>query len=62
MVMEITPERRAKWTSSIAEGARQAVSSAIGQMEAPDDPEVRAALRPLVEKLLEVHRELQDKI
>lgn len=58
--MEMSPERRAKWISSLAEGARQEVSSAIGLLQGADDPGVREAFRPLVQQLEEVHRALQD--
>lgn len=58
--MGMTPERRDRWIRSIAEGARQDVSSALGQMEGADDPEVREAFRPLVQQLEAIHRTLRD--
>ncbi|MEU1663615.1 hypothetical protein ABZ547_08365 [Streptomyces sparsogenes] len=58
--MEMSPERRAKWISNLAEGARQEVSSAIGLLQGADDPGVQEAFRPLVQQLEEVHRALQD--
>jgi hypothetical protein len=58
--MAMNPERRDRWIRSIAEGARQGVSSALGLMESADDPEVREAFRPLVSQLEEVHRALRD--
>lgn len=58
--MGMTPERRDRWIRSIAEGARQNVSSALGLLEGADDPEVREAFRPLVQQLEEVQRALRD--
>lgn len=58
--MAMSPERRDRWIRSIAEGARQDVSSALGQLEGADDPEVREAFRPLVQQLEAVHRALRD--
>lgn len=58
--MGMTPERRDRWIRSIAEGARQNVSSALGLLEGADDPEVKEAFRPLVQQLEAVHRALQD--
>jgi hypothetical protein len=58
--MEMSPERRAKWISSLAEGARQEVSSAIGLLQGADDPGVQEAFRSLVQQLEEVHRALRD--
>lgn len=58
--MGMTPERRDRWIGSIAEGARQNVSSALGLLESADDPEVKEAFRPLVQQLEEVHRALRD--
>jgi hypothetical protein len=58
--MAMEPERRERWIRSLAEGARQNVSSALGLLESADDPEVRQAFRPLVQQLEEVHRALRD--
>ena len=58
--MAMDAERRDRWIRSIAEGARQDVSSALGQLEGADDPGVREAFRPLVQQLEEVRRALRD--
>lgn len=58
--MAMDAERRDRWIRSIAEGARQEVSSALGLMEGADDPGVREAFRPLVQQLEEVHRALRE--
>jgi hypothetical protein len=60
VVGELDEERRARWIRSIAEGARQDVSSALGQMEGADDPKVKEAFEPLVKQMEAVHRALRD--
>lgn len=60
--MEYTPERRRRFISSLAEGARQNVSSALGLLEGADDPEIAATFRPLIERLEAVRRDLNDMI
>jgi hypothetical protein len=58
--MILEPERRDRWIRSIAEGARQEISSALGLLESADDPGVRETFRSLVQQLEAVHKELRD--
>lgn len=58
--MAVEPECRDRWIRSLAEGARQEISAALGLLEGADDPGVKEAFRSVVAQLDQIHRELRD--